>query len=147
LWVDGRLVIDNWEKRSYGVRLVEVGFASGSRHDVRLEFFESTGNARVKLVWDAGVPSAADRRARIDSAVRVAAASEVAVVVAGVEEGEFRARALLSLPGAQEKLIRAVAATGTPVVVVLIGGSAITMSPWLESVGAVVHAWYPGEEG
>ena len=147
LWVDGRLVIDNWEKRSYGARLVEVGFAPGSRHDVRLEFFESTGNARVKLVWDAGVPSAAERRAQIDSAVLVAAASEVAVIVAGVEEGEFRDRALLSLPGAQEELIRAVAATGTPVVVVLIGGSAITMSPWLDSVGAVVHAWYPGEEG
>jgi beta-glucosidase len=147
LWVDDRLVIDNWEKRSYGARLAEVGFAPGSRHDLRLEFFESTGNARVKLVWDAGVPTAPDRRAQIDSAVRAAEASEVAVIVAGVEEGEFRDRALLSLPGAQEELIRAVVATGTPVVVVLVGGSAITMSRWLDSVGAVVHAWYPGEEG
>ena len=43
-------------------------------------------------------------------------------------------------------MIRAVAATGKPTVVVVIGGSAITM-PWLESVGAVVDAWYPGEVG
>ncbi len=146
LWVDGRLVIDNWEKRSYGVRLADVAFAPGSRHDIRLEFFESTGNARVKLVWDAGVRSEAGAQATIDSAARIAAASDVAVIVAGIEEGEFRDRAFLSLPGRQEALIRAVAATGTPVVVVLIGGSAITM-PWLEDVAAVLHAWYPGEEG
>jgi len=43
-------------------------------------------------------------------------------------------------------LIRAVAATGTPTIVILIGGSAITM-PWLDDVDAVLHAWYPGEAG
>ena len=32
-------------------------------------------------------------------------------------------------------------------IVVLVGGSAITMSPWLDKVGAVVDAWYPGEQG
>jgi beta-glucosidase len=146
LWVDGVLVIDNWTKRSYGARLAEVGFAPGSRHELRLEFFESTGNARVKLVWDAGVRGEAELRATIDSAVRLADAADVAVVVVGVEEGEFRDRAVLALPGRQEELIAAVAATGTPVVVVIIGGSAVTM-PWLEDVGAVLHAWYPGEEG
>lgn len=147
LWVDERLAIDNWEKRSYGARLVEVGFAPGSAHDIRLEYFESTGNARVRLVWDADIPDARARRAAIDSAVRVAAEVDAAIVVAGIEEGEFRDRASLALPGRQEELIRAVAATGTPVIVVLVGGSAITMSRWADSVAAVVHAWYPGEEG
>ena len=73
--------------------------------------------------------------------------SDVAVVVAGLEEGEFRDRAFLKLPGRQEELIQAVAATGKPTVVVIVGGSAVTMSPWLDRVGAVVDAWYPGEEG
>lgn len=103
-------------------------------------------SALVKLVWDAGVRTAADTRATIDSAVRIARAAEVAIVVAGIEEGEFRDRAFLKLQGHQEELIRAVAATGTPVVVVLVGGSAINM-PWLDTVGAVLLAWYPGEEG
>jgi beta-glucosidase len=145
LWIDGRLVIDNWRKQSFGVRLVPVAFAPGSAHELRMEYFESTGNARVKLVWDAGVVD--DARAKIDSAVAIARASEVAILVAGIEEGEFRDRAFLDLPGRQEELIEAVAATGKPVVVVLVGGSAITMSRWLDRVGAVVHAWYPGEEG
>jgi beta-glucosidase len=43
-------------------------------------------------------------------------------------------------------LIEAVAATGKPVVVVLVGGSAITM-PWLDKVQSVIDVWYPGEAG
>jgi beta-glucosidase len=147
LWVDGRLVIDNWEKRSFGTRLADVRFAPGSRHELRLEFFESTGNARVKLVWDAGATTEAQLTAAIDSAARLAASSDVAIVVAGIEEGEFRDRAFLKLPGRQEELIEAIAATGKPVIVVLVGGSAIMMSRWLEKVGAVLHVWYSGEEG
>ncbi|MFI5311822.1 MAG: glycoside hydrolase family 3 N-terminal domain-containing protein [Gemmatimonadales bacterium] len=145
LYLDGRLLIDNWKKQSYGTRLASVALEPGTAHTLRLEYFESTGGARVKLIWDAGV--ADDWRAAIDSAETLARLSDVAIVVAGVEEGEFRDRALLSLPGHQEELIARVAATGKPVVVVLIGGSAITMGRWLDHVGAVVDAWYPGEQG
>ncbi|HEU4631997.1 MAG TPA: glycoside hydrolase family 3 N-terminal domain-containing protein [Gemmatimonadaceae bacterium] len=145
LWLDDSLLVDRWREVSYGAHLADVALAPGSTHHLRLEFHESTGPAHVKLVWDAGVPD--DRRAAIDSAVAAARASDVAVVVAGIEEGEFRDRAFLSLPGHQEELIQRVAATGTPTVVVLVGGSAITMSRWLGGVDAVLLAWYPGEEG
>lgn len=144
LWVDGRLVVDRWVKRSYGRQLAELSLAPGL-HDLRLEYFESTGNARLKLLWDAGVHD--EHAERIARAVASARESEVAIVVAGIEEGEFRDRASLALPGHQEALIEAVAATGTPTVVVIVGGSAVTMSRWLDRVGAVVQAWYPGEEG
>jgi beta-glucosidase len=144
LYLDGALIVDNWKKQSYGAWLADVTLAPGTRHDLRLEYFESTGNARLKLVWDAGVTDTATPA--IAAAVAMARRSDVAVVVAGVEEGEFRDRARLGLPGRQEDLIQAVAATGKPVVVVLIGGSAITM-PWLDRVGAVIDAWYPGEAG
>ena len=145
LYLDGRLLIDNWRKESYRTTLVPAALAAGAAHDIRLEFFESAGNARVRLVWDASPRD--DEEARIDSAVALAQRSEVAIVVAGIEEGEFRDRSSLALPGRQEELIRRVAETGTPTVVVLIGGSAITMSRWIDRVGAVLMAWYPGEEG
>jgi len=144
LYLDGALVVDNWRKQSYGTRTAQTSLRPGTTHDIRLEYFESTGNARVKLVWDAGVRN--DWRAKIDSAVAIARGSEVAIVVAGLEEGEFRDRSSLALPGHQEELIRAVASTGEPTVVVLVGGSAITM-PWLDDVRAVIDAWYPGEVG
>ena len=144
LYIDNKLVVDNWEKRSYGYRLADVLLRAGTPHDIRLEFFESTGNARVKLIWDAGVPN--DWRAKINAAVDSAKKSDVAIVVAGLEEGEFRDRAFLKLPGHQEELIDRIAATGKPTIVVIVGGSAVTM-PWLPRVSAVVDAWYPGEEG
>ncbi|MEQ1691622.1 MAG: glycoside hydrolase family 3 N-terminal domain-containing protein [Gemmatimonas sp.] len=144
LYVDGRLRIDNWRKQSYGTRRLDMVLTPGSRHELRLEFFEATGNARLKLLWDAGVRDTQD--AAIAHATSLARQSDIAVVVAGIEEGEFRDRAMLGLPGRQEELIRRVAATGTPVVVVLVGGSAITM-PWLDRVDAVIDAWYPGQEG
>jgi beta-glucosidase len=142
LYIGDRLVIDNWMKRSFGRRVIEV--APGD-HSIRLEYFEATGNARVKLIWDD--PQSIDTGVlSLQKAVGLAGASDVTVIVAGVEEGEFRDRAFLKLPGHQEQLIEAVAATGKRAIVVLIGGSAITM-PWLERAGAVLHAWYPGEAG
>jgi beta-glucosidase len=145
LYLDNTLVVDNWQKRSYGSRLATVNWKPNTTHDIRLEFFESTGNARVKLVWNAGVTD--DWAAKIAAAVDSARRSDVAVVVAGLEEGEFRDRAFLSLPGHQEELIERVAVTGKPTIVVIVGGSAVTMSRWLDRVAAVVDAWYPGEEG
>ena len=103
------------------------------------------GIARLKLLWDAGADASAD--ARIAEAVSLAKTCDVAIVVVGLEEGEFRDRAFLKLPGRQEEMLQAIAATGRPVVVVIVGGSAVTMSSWLERVGAVLQAWYPGETG
>ena len=69
------------------------------------------------------------------------------MIVAGIEEGEFRDRPSLALPGHQEELIEAVAATGTPV-----GRRARRRqrghdARWLDRVGAVIDVWYPGEDG
>ncbi len=70
LFLDGKLLIDDWEKRSYGSRLASVTLKPGTAHDLRLVYFESTGNARVKLVWDAGVKDV--WRSTIDSAAATA---------------------------------------------------------------------------
>jgi beta-glucosidase len=145
LYLDGQLLIDNWQKRSHQTKLVDVAFEAGKEYDLKLEFYEAEGNVKFKLVWDATVEE--NWRRQISDAVVAARLSEVAVVAAGIHEGEFQDRALLGLPGRQEELIRAVAATGKPTVVVLVGGSAITMSNWINDVDGILLAWYPGENG
>jgi beta-glucosidase len=78
----------------------------------------------------------------------------VAVVVLGLspriegEEGDSEGdRINIDLPGVQEELLQAVYATGTPIVLVLLSGSALAVN-WAEvSIPAIVAAWYPGEEG
>lgn len=144
LFLDGQLVLDNWRKQSAGRHIAQRSLAPGRSYQVRLEYYENTGSGRVKLIWDHG--AATDAHARIAAAAALARNSAAAVVTVGLEEGEFRDRSSLALPGHQEALIEAVAATGTPTVVVIIGGSAVTMR-WLDQVDAVVDAWYPGEVG
>lgn len=145
LYLNNKLLIDNWKSQTFTTRLADVEFEKDKSYDIRIEFFESQGYARFKLVWNVGVTN--DWQKKISEVVAAARNSEVAIVVAGIEEGESQDRAYLSLPGHQEELINAVAATGTPTAVVLIGGSAITMTKWIEKVPAVIDAWYPGEEG
>ena len=125
--------------------LAPFQFAKNRTYDIRVEFFEPDGNAHIKLLWNVDV--ADDWNAKINRAVAIAQRADVAVIVAGITEGEFQDRAMLSLPGHQEDLILRVAATHKPVVVILVGGSAITMSKWLDSVDGVMDVWYPGEEG
>jgi beta-glucosidase len=145
IYLDDKLILENWVKRTREIRTVDYSFEAGREYKIRIEYYEPTGNAWFSLVWNAGVENHADRD--IAEAVDLASESDVAVVVVGIEEGEFRDRALLGLPGRQEELIRRVAATGKPVVVVLVGGSAITMSGWIGSVDGILDVWYPGEAG
>jgi hypothetical protein len=53
----------------------------------------------------------------------------------------------LELPGEQEALLKAVAATGTPVVLVLLNGSALAVNWANEHIPAILEAWYPGQAG
>ena len=145
LYLNNQLIIDKWEKQTYSTQLTDFIFEKGKQYDIRVEFFEPVGNAHIRLIWNLGVVN--DVQKKIADAVEAAKQADIAIVVAGIQEGEFQDRAMLSLPGHQEELIQKIAATGKPVVVLLVGGSAITMSNWLDKVNAVLDIWYPGEEG
>lgn len=93
--------------------------------------------------------------AGFDEAVEAAGRSDVAIVVVGdrsgltddATTGEARDRADIGLPGVQKALVEAVHRTGTPVVVVLLGGRPIALPDLVEQVPAVLAVWLPGEEG
>ncbi len=86
----------------------------------------------------------------IDSAI--AKANKAQVVIMGLGEwqgisGEGFDRSNLGLPGDQEKLLEAVAATGKPMVLVLENGRPLTIGWAAKHVPAILEAWYPGEFG
>lgn len=145
LYFNGKLVIDNWNKVSYTTKLIPVSLIKNQLYDFKVEFKEPSGNASINMIWDAGVRN--DCEIKIVEAVKIAGNSDLIIVVAGIEEGEFRDRALLTLPGLQEKMITELAATGKPVVVLLSAGSAVVMADWLDKISSVMTLWYPGEEG
>lgn len=145
LYLDGKLMIDNWRKQSYRILLSDFFFEKEKEYDLRVEFFEPIGNAHIKLIWDVDVEN--DWQKKIEEAVTVARNSDVTIIVCGIQEGEFQDRAMLSLPGHQEEMINKIAAAGKPVVVALVGGSAITMSKWMDNIDGILDVWYPGEQG
>ncbi|MEO7984000.1 MAG: glycoside hydrolase family 3 C-terminal domain-containing protein, partial [Bacteroidota bacterium] len=145
LYINDKIIIDNWKKQTYSTSVADFSFEKGKQYDLRVEFFEPNGNATIKLIWNIDVPN--DWKKKIQDAVAIAKQSAIAIIAVGIEEGEFQDRAMLSLPGHQEELIDAVAATGKPVIVVLVGGSAITMNNWIDKVPALLDVWYPGGEG
>jgi beta-glucosidase len=82
----------------------------------------------------------------MDSAVKLARSSDLAIVFAYQWESEGMDLANLSLPDNQDALIEKVAAANSRTIVVLETGSAVTM-PWLDKVAGVVEAWYAGSSG
>lgn len=95
-------------------------------------------------------PLSAAEQAGIDEAVRAATGADVAIVVLGDGDrtvGESLSRTSLDLPGRQLELLRAVHATGTPVVLVLINGRPMSVN-WADAhVPAILEAWFPGDHG
>lgn len=144
LYINGKLLIDRWQKQTYQQQTVSFLFEKNKAYEIRVDFYEPLGNAHIKLIWNI---EASNAQQQIQEAVALAKQSDVCIVVAGITEGEFQDRAMLSLPGHQEALIKAVAATGKPLVVLLTAGSAVVMTQWMHDVQSIVQVWYPGEAG
>ena len=117
----------------------------------------------TKVNYARGCELVGASQAGFAEAIAVAKASQVAVVVLGLSqrlEGEewqsegnppgvysLGDRTTLNLPYIQEKLLRAIHATGTPVILVLLNGSALAIN-WADAhVPAILEAWYPGQAG
>ncbi len=149
----------------------ELAVIGPNANTIRTGGYSSTGSKVVtplaglkerlgadKVLFAQGCTNTAGSDRMMDDAVRAAGKADAAVLVLGNwsggswkkeahTEGEGRDRCDLSLPGRQEELIDRVCTVNRRVIVVLIGGSAVTMERWVDKVGAVLQAWYPGCEG
>ena len=83
-------------------------------------------------------------------AVQIAKSSAAAIMFLGEESilsGEAHCRSEINLPGCQEQLITAIAATGTPIILVVMAGRPLTIEKILPKVDAILYAWHPGTMG
>lgn len=159
LYLDGNLLVDAWTgNQASQIRTVmkEVNLEAGRSYDVRIEYYEDIRNAIAKFFWS--FPRFAEKMTA--EAVNIARQADAVIMVTGISpalEGEemtvsvagFRGgdRTDISLPKAQEDLLKAIHATGKPITLVLLNGSALAVN-WADAnIPAIVEAWYPGEEG
>lgn len=132
-----------------------MALEGGKAYDLRVEYYEASRDAGVRLAWR--MPGA---KPPLQEAVDAARDAEVVVFVGGLTgdvEGEemdvnypgFAGgdRTDTRLPKPQRELLQALQATGTPVVAVLTTGSALAIDWAQQHVPAILLAWYPGQRG
>jgi beta-glucosidase len=151
--IDGDVVLDNWNPTERGEAFYGMGstelidtieLAAGTRYDLVVEAVPAApalGGLSVGLE-----PPTGDDL--IDRAVEAARHADVAVVVVGSDgqwETEGNDRESMTMPGAQDELVRAVAAANPRTVVVVNAASPVSM-PWADDVAAILQCWFAGEE-
>jgi beta-glucosidase len=157
LYLDDKLIVASsaqMQAERGAVYDKSVTFTDTNPHSIRLEYLHGTGSAGIDLTW---IPPAQVLR---DEAVQAAKNSDIVIACVGLSpnlEGEEMPvhldgfsggdRTSINLPAAQEDLLKAVAATGKPLIVVLQNGSALAVDWAAEHANAIIEAWYPGEEG
>ena len=152
MWIDGRLIVDDLQQHDSKPNTITMQLQKGHRYPIKIEY--TSVDFGTKLVW---LPIIADPTGE---AVAAAKGADVVVAVVGITsklEGEemkvdlpgFKGgdRTSLDLPKEEQDLLEAVAATGKPLVVVLMNGSALAVNWANEHANAILEAWYSGEEG
>ena len=153
--IDGRPAVMSYGGHGGEAKLGRVHLEKGEKVALKITFGKNGGGAPVfQLLWAKvnNTPSPA--------AVAAAKNADVVIAVVGITsqlEGEEMPvnepgflggdRTSLDLPEPELALVQAVAATGKPLVVVLMNGSALSVNWIQQHANAVLEAWYSGEEG
>jgi len=154
LTVDGKQVAMAFGGGEIGAGVGRVSLEKGHKVALNINYGSTNGKPHAELIW-AKVNSAPS-----PEAIAAAKNADVVIAVVGITsslEGEEMPvtepgflggdRTSIDLPAPEEALVEAVAATGKPLAVVLVNGSALAVNWISEHANAVLEAWYPGEEG
>lgn len=155
IWINDQVVINAWNVDWRPVIASgSVQMEAGKIYPIKIEAFQRGEQGDEHLMWS--LPSNPGAEVAIDAAKK----SDVVVYIGGITaqvEGEEMPvplhgfvggdRTDLSLPRAQTELLKRLYATGKPVVVVLMNGSALAVNQEDNLAAAIVEAWYPGGQG
>lgn len=150
--INGRSVEDAWLRNRWGARQFKLPVQKDSSYKIVVEFFQTEGNAAIKLKTGnyskTDFAALASRLKDVDAIVFAGGISpqlegeEMPVNAPGFNGGD---RTSIILPAAQTELMKALKTAGKPVVFVMMTGSAIAI-PWEdENIPAILNAWYGGQ--
>jgi beta-glucosidase len=125
---------------------VDLSFVPGVQIRRKIpSFFDEIFHLKPQPVW-----TPQQSKDELSKAVALANSCDFTVLVLGEAQnmsGEAASRESLDLPGQEEKLLESVAATGKPVVLVLLNGRPLNIKWASEHIPAILDAWYPGTQG
>jgi beta-glucosidase len=154
--LDGRLLLRGENPHHPMIRVADVDLEAGLSYGLRIEYQSALHHAHAQFLWATPGQAQVER----EEALACAVAADVVIACLGLSpelEGEemsvdatgFRGgdRMQIALPAPQQEFLEMLYGLGKPVVLVLLGGSAISI-PWAaERLPAILQAWYPGEQG
>jgi len=155
IFIDDKPVVDAWRVDwRPSIAAGKVRLSRGQTYRLRVEAFQRATEGNERLVWslpsDPAGAAATEAARNADVVLFVAGLTsqlegeEMAIEVPGFAGGD---RTSLDLPAVQQTLLEKVQATGTPVVLILVNGSALSVN-WADAhVPAILEAWYPGGQG
>jgi beta-glucosidase len=154
LWLDGNLIVEDWTThRPATSQAKQEHLEKGHAYPIKIEYFQTIRGAEARLTWS--IPGQQEQQA-VDAASRADLVVVALGLTARVEGEEMNVhaegfsggdRTNIDLPKPQEELLERIVATGKPVVLVLLNGSALAVNWADEKVPAILEAWYPGGEG
>jgi beta-glucosidase len=143
LYINDERVVDDWQRHGETLDTYSTHLEPSKTYKIRLEYFENVGTATARF----GI--AAATRALGAETKALASAVDAVVLCIGFDpstESEGGDRTF-RLPGGQDALIQQILEANKNVIVVLTAGGNVDMTRWIEDVPALLHAWYPGQEG
>jgi beta-glucosidase len=143
LYINDERVIDDWQRHAETLDIYSTHLEPGKTYKIRLEYFENVGTATVRF----GIAAATQALGAETKAL--ASKADAVVLCVGFDpstESEGGDRTF-RLPGGQDALIQQILEVNKNVIVVLTAGGNVDMTHWIDQVPALLHAWYPGQEG
>ena len=143
LFINDECVIDDWQRHGETLDIYSTHMEPGKPYKIRLEYFENVGTATARF----GIAAATQT---LGTEIKALASKADAVVLcvgfdpSTESEGGDRT---FRLPGGQDALIQQILEVNKNVIVVLTAGGNVDMTHWIDQLPALLHAWYPGQEG
>ncbi len=143
VFLDGEEILEDWSDHAARTQSIEKTLEAGRAYELKIEYYERGGDASALFGW--GLIEEGNQL----PAARAARNADVAIVCVGFNRNEeFEgADRPFELPAHQQAIVRSVAAENPRTIVVLMAGGGVAWDDWLDRIPAVVHAWYPGQEG
>ncbi|MGE5861514.1 MAG: glycoside hydrolase family 3 C-terminal domain-containing protein, partial [Ignavibacteria bacterium] len=143
LYVDGKLLINDWRDHGETASKAAVELIPGKEYEIVMEFYENALNADARLTWDLKIPD-------FNDAKTVAARNDAVILVLGLSPGitqEELDRTEIELPKVQRDFIEEISAVNQNIIIVLINGGPIALAGTEDNANAIVEAWYAGQLG
>jgi beta-glucosidase len=152
LFLDDESIAKNSNIHHANKRFTYLKLEGGKKYKIKLEFYDSHGDANVSLLWST------PRKDYEQEAINIAKEADVVLMFMGLSprlEGEEMPvqvegfdggdRVRIDLPDFQQDFIKKIQAVGKPTVLVMLNGSAVAINWENDNIPAILEAWYPGQ--